>query len=150
MHLLLSLGGKLWLLQRPRLSRKTYRSFENTCVKCAGVALGYANAQPPGRDKNCECPTPGLTVWANAPRLPGGGSMGTARIDWCITQHHTLQAAGAHHSWGSHFSPYAYINRSHLIVSSDHREQTILLSREKVNKGAKRMDSLPFSRSVTS
>ena len=27
-------------------------------VKRPGVALGYANAQPPGHDKICECPTP--------------------------------------------------------------------------------------------
>ena len=32
------------------------------CVKCPGVALGYANAQPSGRDKICECPTPGLAT----------------------------------------------------------------------------------------
>ena len=36
--------------------------FQNACVKCPGVALGYANAQPPGRDKICECPTPGLAT----------------------------------------------------------------------------------------
>ena len=29
--------------------KKTYLSFENTCVKCPEIAPGYANAQPPGR-----------------------------------------------------------------------------------------------------
>ena len=31
------------------LNKLIYLSFENTCVKCPGVALGYANAHPPGR-----------------------------------------------------------------------------------------------------
>ena len=39
-----------------------------------GVALGLANARPPG-----------LTMRANAPQLPGGGGMGAAGIDWCIS-----------------------------------------------------------------
>ena len=40
-------------------------------VKSPGVALGLANARPPG-----------LTMCANAPQLPGGGGgMGTAGID---------------------------------------------------------------------
>ena len=38
-------------------------------VKSPGVALGLANARPPG-----------LTMCANAPQLPGGG-MGAAGID---------------------------------------------------------------------
>ena len=33
-----------------------------------GVAPGYANAQPPGRDKIANAPPPGLTSRANAPR----------------------------------------------------------------------------------
>ena len=37
-----------------------------------GVAPGYANAQPPGRDKIANVPFPGLTTRAHAPRLPGG------------------------------------------------------------------------------
>ena len=61
-------------------------TFENTCVKCPGVAPGYANAQPPGCDKIADAPPPGLTTWANALRLPGGGGMGIAGIDWCINQ----------------------------------------------------------------
>jgi len=37
-------------------------AFENTCVKCPGVALGYANAQPEGHDKIADAPSPGLTT----------------------------------------------------------------------------------------
>ena len=48
-------------------------TFKNMCVKCPRVALGYANAQPPGRNKIVNTPPPGLTTWANALRLPGGG-----------------------------------------------------------------------------
>ena len=60
-------------------------TFENTCVKCPGVTPGYANAQLPSLDKIANASPPGLTSWANAPRLPGGGGgMGTAGIDWCI------------------------------------------------------------------
>ena len=41
-------------------------------IKSPGVALGLANARPPG-----------LTMCANAPQLPGGGGggMGAAGID---------------------------------------------------------------------
>ena len=39
-----------------RPSRSTHPSFENTCVKSPGVALGYANAQPPGCDKIATAP----------------------------------------------------------------------------------------------
>ena len=39
-------------------------------VKSPGVALGLANARPPG-----------LTMCANVPQLPGGGGMGAAGID---------------------------------------------------------------------
>ena len=46
---------------------------KNTFVKYPGDAPGYINAQPPGRDKIANVLPPGLTVWANAPRLPGGG-----------------------------------------------------------------------------
>ena len=82
MHLLLPFGGKLWLLQRPRLSQYIYPSFKKRGGggKCPWIALGYAIAQHPGRDKICDCPTPGITIWANAPRLPGE-SLGTAEID---------------------------------------------------------------------
>ena len=31
-------------------------TFKNTCVKCPGLAPGYANAQPPGRDKIANVP----------------------------------------------------------------------------------------------
>ena len=60
-------------------------TFKNPCVNCPGVVPGYANAQPPGRDKIPNVPPPGLTTWVNAPRFPGG-RMGTAGIDWCITR----------------------------------------------------------------
>ena len=39
---------------------------------------------PRGHDKIANAPSPGLTTWANAPRLPGG--MGTTGIDSCITR----------------------------------------------------------------
>ena len=42
---------------------------------------GYANAQPPGRDKIANALPQGLTTWANVPRLPRGGGMGPAGID---------------------------------------------------------------------
>ena len=54
------------------LDELIHDTFESTCVKCPGVAPGYANAQPQGRDKIADAPPPGLTTWANAPRLPGG------------------------------------------------------------------------------
>ena len=69
--------------------------FRKPCVKCPGVAPGCANAQSPGRAKNANTPPLGLTTWTNVPWLPGkgggGGGMGTAGIDWCIT------------SWPCHF-----------------------------------------------
>ena len=37
-------------------------TFQNTCVECPGIAPGYANAQPPGRDKIADTPPPGLTT----------------------------------------------------------------------------------------
>ena len=37
-------------------------TFKNTCVKCPGDAPGYANAQPPGRDKIANVPPAGLTT----------------------------------------------------------------------------------------
>ena len=37
-------------------------TFQNTCVECPGIAPGYANAQPPGRDKIADAPPPGLTT----------------------------------------------------------------------------------------
>ena len=44
-------------------------------VKCPGVIGWKANARPPG-----------WTVRENAPLLPGGGGgVGKAGIDWCIT-----------------------------------------------------------------
>jgi len=48
-------------------------TFENTCAKCPVVTPGYANAQPPGRDKIANASPPGLSSWANVLRLPGGG-----------------------------------------------------------------------------
>jgi len=42
-------------------------TFENVCVKCLGVALGYTYAQPPGHDKIADAPPLGLTMRANAP-----------------------------------------------------------------------------------
>ena len=40
----------------------THGTFQNTCVECPGVAPGYANAQPPGRDKIADAPPQGLTT----------------------------------------------------------------------------------------
>ena len=51
------------------------------CVKCPGVALGYANAQPPEPRKNSECPTPGTDNVSKCPEVARGGGMGTAGID---------------------------------------------------------------------
>ena len=42
-------------------------------VKSPGVPPGLANARSPGRAKLAKAPPPGLTMLANAPRLPGGG-----------------------------------------------------------------------------
>ena len=52
--------------------------FENTRVKCPGVAPGYANVQHPGCDKIGNARPPGLTTRVNAPLLPapGGGGDG--------------------------------------------------------------------------
>ena len=58
-----------------------YGTFENTCVKCPEVVAGYVNAQPPGRDKIANAPLPRLSMWANAPRFPGG-EMGAVGIRW--------------------------------------------------------------------
>ena len=52
-------------------------------VKSLGIALGLANARPPGRAKFANAPPPGLTRRENACSSPGG--LGVAGIDWCIT-----------------------------------------------------------------
>ena len=54
------------------------------CVKCLGVAPGYANAHPPGCDKIANAPPLGLTTCANAPWLPGGGWAPLELIDALI------------------------------------------------------------------
>ena len=52
---------------------KSSMALLKTCVKCRAVALGYANAQPPGRYKISK---PHPRDWErkqiSAPRLPGG------------------------------------------------------------------------------
>ena len=56
-----------------------------TLVNGACSPRGMLMPSPQGRDKITNVPPPGLTTWANAPRLPGGWGMGTAGIDWCIS-----------------------------------------------------------------
>ena len=47
------------------------------CFKCQGVALGYANAQPPRRDKIYQCPIPCGLQREQMPRgCPGEGGGG--------------------------------------------------------------------------
>ena len=75
--------GLLWLVH------KNPSSFENMCVKHPAVTLGYANAQPPDHDKICDCPTPGLTAWANDPLLPGGGVGHGHRWNWLMQKSYT-------------------------------------------------------------
>ena len=44
-----------------------------TCVSYArGSPRGMLMSSPRSRDKIADVPPPGLTTWANAPRLPGG------------------------------------------------------------------------------
>ena len=52
-------------------------------VKSSGIALGFANARPPGRAKFANAPPPGLTrqMPRSSPGWGGGGG-----IDWCITK----------------------------------------------------------------
>ena len=50
-------------------------------VKSSRMALGLANARPPGSTKFANAPPPGLTRRANAPQQPGGGeALGAAGI----------------------------------------------------------------------
>ena len=61
--------------------KKTYLSFENTCVKCPEVAPEYANAQPPARDKIANAPP---LDWQREqmPRgCPGEGGGGWAPLE---------------------------------------------------------------------
>ena len=51
-----------------------FRVRNHVCGKSPEVALGYANARPPG-----------LTMRANDPQLPGGGGRGEggwAQLEW--------------------------------------------------------------------
>ena len=41
--------------------------------KSLGIALGLANARPPGRAKFANAPPPGLTRQATPPQQPSGG-----------------------------------------------------------------------------
>ena len=55
-------------------SPKSSMALSKTRVSNArGSPRGTQIAQPPGREKIANAPPPGLTTWANAPRLPGGG-----------------------------------------------------------------------------
>ena len=52
-----------------------------------GLPRGMLMPSPRGHDKIANAQPLGLTTWANAPQLPGGGGVGgigTAGIDWCI------------------------------------------------------------------
>ena len=44
-------------------------------------ARGYANAQPPGRDKIANAPPPGLTTKQMPHGCPGGGGVGWAPLE---------------------------------------------------------------------
>jgi len=47
-------------------------TFENTSVKCPGIAPGYANAQPPGRDKIADAQPPGTDNVSKCPAVARG------------------------------------------------------------------------------
>ena len=40
-----------------------------TLVKCLGIPLGYANAQPPSHNKIAKCPTPGTDNTSKCPTV---------------------------------------------------------------------------------
>ena len=57
--------------------------FRKHVCQVPGARPGMLMPSPRGRDKIANAPPPGLTTWANAPRLPGGDGH---RWNWCITR----------------------------------------------------------------
>ena len=53
-----------------------------------GSPRGMLMHSPRGLDKIANAPSPGLTTWANAPRLPGGGGDGHC-WNWLMHKHHS-------------------------------------------------------------
>ena len=55
-------------------------TFKNMGVKCPGVAPGYANAQPPGRDKIANVPPPGTDNASKCPAVARGGGWAPLKL----------------------------------------------------------------------
>ena len=53
-----------------------------------GKGPGVGKCPAPGQHKICKCPTPGTDKAGKCPAVAwGGGGLGAAGIDWCITDH---------------------------------------------------------------
>ena len=82
--------GQAIVRQTPRLSRWTHpwhfrKHVTVRCVKCPGIAPGYANAQSLGRDKIGNAPLQGLTMYDVNRAAWGGG--------WALLIHNYMNSS---------------------------------------------------------